>query len=175
MTSLQFLCSVTMLTSQESDGFLIVTPEYNCSLPPALTNLLDHFPPASFRHKPASIAAYSMGPFGGFIHDPPSSVIMSWLSQVSGPPPWPARSSLSWAWCRYPAPSSSRLCRARVLTRTGRSGTTRGSTTTRRNFASKERESTVCFNNLHECSTFRELLWYVDALNSMKEKSGYPN
>jgi len=50
---------------QESDGFLIVTPEYNCSLPPALTNLLDHFPPASFRHKPASIVAYSMGPFGG--------------------------------------------------------------------------------------------------------------
>ena len=43
----------------------IVTPEYNCSLPPALTNLLDHFPPASFRHKPATIAAYSMGPWGG--------------------------------------------------------------------------------------------------------------
>ena len=45
----------------------IVTPEYNCSLPPALTNLLDHFPPASFRHKPATIAAYSMGPFGGSV------------------------------------------------------------------------------------------------------------
>ena len=43
----------------------IVTPEYNCSLPPALTNLLDHFPPASFRHKPATIAAYSVGPWGG--------------------------------------------------------------------------------------------------------------
>ena len=57
--------SSVILTCQESDGFLIVTPEYNCSLPPALTNLLDHFPPASFRHKPASIAAYSMGPFGG--------------------------------------------------------------------------------------------------------------
>ena len=69
--------------------FVIVTAEYNCSLPPALTNLLDYFPPASFRqidinriftkimnshekipiltfrHKPVSIAAYSMGPFGG--------------------------------------------------------------------------------------------------------------
>ena len=86
-----------MLISQESDGFLIVTPEYNCSLPPALTNLLDHFPPASFRHKPASIAAYSMGPFGGFIHVQPT-VIMSFLSQVFGPLRWPARSSLSWAW-----------------------------------------------------------------------------
>jgi len=50
---------------QESDGFLVVTPEYNCALPPALTNLLDYFPPGSFRHKPVSIAAYSMGPFGG--------------------------------------------------------------------------------------------------------------
>merc|ERR550517_1680040 len=50
---------------QEADGFVVVSPEYNCSLPPALTNLLDYFPPASFRHKPVSIAAYSMGPFGG--------------------------------------------------------------------------------------------------------------
>merc|ERR1719474_1000226 len=50
---------------QESQGFVIVTAEYNCSLPPALTNLFDYFPPASFRHKPVSIAAYSMGPFGG--------------------------------------------------------------------------------------------------------------
>merc|ERR1711974_443199 len=50
---------------QEADGFVVVTPEYNCSLPPALTNLLDYFPPAPFRHKPVSIAAYSMGPFGG--------------------------------------------------------------------------------------------------------------
>ena len=36
-----------------------------CSLPPALTNLLDYFPPASYRHKPASIASYSMGTGGG--------------------------------------------------------------------------------------------------------------
>merc|ERR1719495_1770126 len=50
---------------QQSQGFVIVTAEYNCSLPPALTNLFDYFPPASFRHKPVSIAAYSMGPYGG--------------------------------------------------------------------------------------------------------------
>merc|ERR1719300_2311643 len=50
---------------QDSQGFVIVTPEYNCSLPPALTNLLDHFPLPSFRHKPASIATYSMGMLGG--------------------------------------------------------------------------------------------------------------
>merc|ERR1712142_901083 len=50
---------------KEAQGFVIVTPEYNCSLPPALTNLLDHFPLPSYRHKPASIATYSMGNFGG--------------------------------------------------------------------------------------------------------------
>ena len=31
--------------------FVIVTAEYNCSLPPALTNLFDYFPPASFRQR----------------------------------------------------------------------------------------------------------------------------
>ena len=44
---------------------MVVTAEYNCSLPPALVALLDNFPPSSYRHKPASIAAYSAGPFGG--------------------------------------------------------------------------------------------------------------
>ena len=44
---------------------MIVTAEYNSTLPPALTNILDYFPRASYKHKPASIASYSMGPFGG--------------------------------------------------------------------------------------------------------------
>ena len=48
---------------QDSDGFMIVTPEYNCALPPALTNLLDYFPPASYRHKPASIAGHTYTTF----------------------------------------------------------------------------------------------------------------
>ena len=50
---------------KDATGFVIVTAEYNCSLPPALTNLLDHFPLPSYRHKPASIASYSMGSLGG--------------------------------------------------------------------------------------------------------------
>ena len=50
---------------QDAEGFIIVTPEYNSTLPPALTNILDYFPLASYRHKPASIASYSMGAFGG--------------------------------------------------------------------------------------------------------------
>ncbi|MBN2567456.1 NAD(P)H-dependent oxidoreductase [Candidatus Woesearchaeota archaeon] len=47
-----------------ADGFLIVTGEYNHSMPPALTNLLDHYG-EEFRFKPSAIACYSNGPFGG--------------------------------------------------------------------------------------------------------------
>ena len=46
---------------QAADGFVVVTPEYNCGLPPALVNMLDHFPPASYRHRPVGIACYSLG------------------------------------------------------------------------------------------------------------------
>ena len=46
---------------EQADGFVIVSSEYNCSLPPALSNMMDHFPPASYRHRPCSIVTYSMG------------------------------------------------------------------------------------------------------------------
>jgi NAD(P)H-dependent FMN reductase len=49
---------------EESDGFLIVTGEYNHGLPPALKNLLDHFQ-KEYYFKPSGIACYSAGPFGG--------------------------------------------------------------------------------------------------------------
>jgi len=55
----------TLAKLKESAGFVIVSAEYNCTIPPALTNLLDHFPLSAYRHKPASIVTYSMGPFGG--------------------------------------------------------------------------------------------------------------
>lgn len=48
-----------------ADGVLIVSPEYKNSLPGALKNLLDHLPPAHFRHKPVGIATVSSGGFGG--------------------------------------------------------------------------------------------------------------
>jgi len=47
-----------------SDGFLMVTGEYNHSVPPALKNLLDHFQSEYF-FKPSAIASYSAGTFGG--------------------------------------------------------------------------------------------------------------
>lgn len=49
---------------RNSDGFLIVTGEYNHSLPPALKNTLDHFQREYF-FKPSAIACYSAGSFGG--------------------------------------------------------------------------------------------------------------
>ena len=47
-----------------SDGFVIVSGEYNHSIPPALKNLLDHFQSEYF-FKPSAIVTYSAGSFGG--------------------------------------------------------------------------------------------------------------
>ncbi len=47
-----------------ADGFVIVTGEYNHSVPPALKNLLDHYQ-SEYLFKPSAIVTYSAGPFGG--------------------------------------------------------------------------------------------------------------
>jgi NAD(P)H-dependent FMN reductase len=47
-----------------ADGIVVVSAEYNHSIPPALSNLLDHFLEEYF-WKPSAIACYSGGPFGG--------------------------------------------------------------------------------------------------------------
>jgi len=47
-----------------ADGFLIITGEYNHSIPPALKNLLDHFQTEYF-FKPSAIVSYSAGNYGG--------------------------------------------------------------------------------------------------------------
>ena len=49
---------------RKSDAFLVVTGEYNHSIPPALKNLLDHFQ-SEYLFKPSAIASYSVGSFGG--------------------------------------------------------------------------------------------------------------
>ena len=51
----------------QQDAFVFVTPEYNFSLPPALTNFIDHFPYDCWTRKPGSVVTYSMGPFGGMV------------------------------------------------------------------------------------------------------------
>ena len=49
---------------QRADGFAIVSGEYNHSVPPALTNLLDYFLEEYF-YRPSAIVCYSAGPYGG--------------------------------------------------------------------------------------------------------------
>lgn len=50
---------------KKADAFLIISCEYNHSMPPALTNLLDHFPGSSFAWRPSGIITYSPGIYGG--------------------------------------------------------------------------------------------------------------
>jgi len=47
-----------------ADGIVVVSGEYNHSIPPALSNLLDHFLEEWF-WKPSAIVCYSAGAFGG--------------------------------------------------------------------------------------------------------------
>ena len=49
---------------READGFVLVTGEYNHSIPPALKNMLDHYQKEYF-FKPSAIVSYSAGRFGG--------------------------------------------------------------------------------------------------------------
>lgn len=47
---------------ESADGFIIVTGEYNHSIPPALKNLSDHFQ-TEYYFKPSGIVSYSAGAF----------------------------------------------------------------------------------------------------------------
>ena len=49
---------------RDADGFVVVSGEYNHSIPPALTNLIDHFLEEYF-FRPSAIVCYSAGQFGG--------------------------------------------------------------------------------------------------------------
>jgi NAD(P)H-dependent FMN reductase len=49
---------------RKADAFIVVSGEYNHSIPPALSNLLDHFLEEYF-WRPSAIVCYSGGAFGG--------------------------------------------------------------------------------------------------------------
>jgi NAD(P)H-dependent FMN reductase len=51
-------------TFRSADGFLIVAGEYNHSIQPGLSNVLDHFLEEYF-WRPSAIVCYSQGQFGG--------------------------------------------------------------------------------------------------------------
>lgn len=50
---------------QAADGYVMVSPEYNHSMSPALANLLNHFGSSLFSYKPSAIVTYSAGQWGG--------------------------------------------------------------------------------------------------------------
>ncbi|MFQ5531622.1 MAG: NADPH-dependent FMN reductase [Candidatus Nanoarchaeia archaeon] len=49
---------------EKADAYVIVSAEYNHTIPPALSNLIDHFMSEYF-FKPSGIVSYSAGTFGG--------------------------------------------------------------------------------------------------------------
>ena len=49
---------------EKADAYIVVSAEYNHSIPPAMSNTLDHFMKEYF-FKPAGIFCYSVGAFGG--------------------------------------------------------------------------------------------------------------
>jgi NAD(P)H-dependent FMN reductase len=51
-------------TYRAADAFIVVSAEYNHSIPPALSNLLDYFLEEYF-FRPSAIVCYSTGGFGG--------------------------------------------------------------------------------------------------------------
>ena len=50
---------------EAADCFVVITAEYNHSMPPGLTNTIDHFPISSYKYRPSGIVSYSAGTFGG--------------------------------------------------------------------------------------------------------------
>ncbi|WP_372883167.1 NADPH-dependent FMN reductase [Psychromonas sp.] len=50
---------------ESSDGFIMISPEYNHFMSPALANLLNHFGSSLFSYKPSVIVTYSAGQWGG--------------------------------------------------------------------------------------------------------------
>jgi len=48
-----------------ADGYVVVSCEYNHSIPPGLTNLMSHFGGSKYAFRPCAIVTYSSGQFGG--------------------------------------------------------------------------------------------------------------
>lgn len=71
----------------ESDGFILVTPEYNHSYSGTIKNVLDNFMP-EYARKPFGIVSYSAGLFGGIRANEMLRPIVSELNGVATPVPF---------------------------------------------------------------------------------------
>ena len=49
----------------DADAYVMVSPEYNHAMSPALSSLLNHFGSSLFSYKPSAIVTYSAGQWGG--------------------------------------------------------------------------------------------------------------
>ena len=52
-------------TIVDADCYVVVSPEYNHTVPPALASLMGHFGGSCYTCKPSGIVTYSVGPWGG--------------------------------------------------------------------------------------------------------------
>lgn len=52
-------------TVVSADCYVVVSPEYNHTVPPALASLMGHFGGSCYSYKPSAIVTYSPGPWGG--------------------------------------------------------------------------------------------------------------
>ncbi|WP_017444940.1 NADPH-dependent FMN reductase [Gayadomonas joobiniege] len=50
---------------ERADAYVMVSPEYNHSMSPALADLLNHFGASLYAYKPSAIVTYSAGQWGG--------------------------------------------------------------------------------------------------------------
>ena len=73
---------------RNAEGFMVICGEYNHGLPPVLKNILDHFQEEYF-YKPAGIACYSGGPFGGVRSAVHLRAVLGELGMVSIPTLFP--------------------------------------------------------------------------------------
>ena len=72
----------------QADGFLIITAEYNHNIPPALSNILNHYG-KEFQKKISGIITYSSGPFGGIRSEMPLRQMISKLGAPAIPTVFP--------------------------------------------------------------------------------------
>ena len=71
-----------------TDGYLIVSGEYNNSVPPALSNLIDYFL-EEYSWRPAGIVCYSAGPYGGVRAAMQLRALLPEVGMTSIPSLWP--------------------------------------------------------------------------------------
>ena len=50
---------------RDADCFLVISPEYNHTIPPGLTNIMSFFGASAYKAKPSGIITYSAGMWGG--------------------------------------------------------------------------------------------------------------